>query len=162
MPLFCEFAVVRVTPIVDPVVLLLLTESELVSERSSGGRGGLKFGGGGRKTLLCPLSEFTDTFIRGCFGGIAGGTTLLPGPAASGMVGKSRPSMRNGNLTMTGCPEVPMTNLPANRSNASARASCAAHAVARQARPARHLGEAGRGVGIAGGQCGSLIAGNGW
>ena len=70
--------------------------------------------------------------------------------------------MGKGNSTMTGCPVVPITNLPKDRSNAFALASFAAHAVARRAGLARHLGETGRGLGIAGGQFGSLIAGNGW
>lgn len=75
-----------------------------------------------------------------------------------GMAGKSRPSTKCANSTMTGCPEVPISNLPANRSNESTGASCAAYAVARQEGPARHLGESGGGVEIPGGQSGSRAA----
>lgn len=70
--------------------------------------------------------------------------------ATSGIAGKSQPSMRNGNSTMTGGPRDLLTNVRRIARSASAEALCAAHAVARQARQARDLGEAGRELGIAG------------
>ena len=78
-----------------------------------------------------------------------------------GMAGKSRPSMKSGNSTMTGCPEVPIMKGPAGRSNVYVRL-CTPHVVARLGRLARHLREAGGRLGISSGLCGSLIAGNRW
>ena len=77
-------AVALEAPILDaeptlPVVVLLLAEGELESDLSSGGGGGLKFGGGGMKTFLCPPLELTDIFMLRCFGGTSGGRTLLSG-----------------------------------------------------------------------------------
>ena len=76
--------------------------------------------------------------------------------------GKSRPAVKSGKSTMTGCAEVPIRNLPVDGSMASARASSDAHAIARQARPARDPCEAGRGVGISDWRRGSLSTGNRW